>query len=587
MQMEKLGHFLFTYLRDRGVKHCFGIPGDYIIPLYVDLEATEGIEAVVATHEPCAAFSADAYGRQTGLGVLLATYGVGAFNALNGVAGAYAERSPLVVISGGPPRGYSHGSDLFEPLKHHVVRTPSDQLEVYQRVTDLALRIEAPEQAAPFIRRVVLHAERTKLPVYLEIPTDLMTAQIPVDGDADGAGANGAVGGTMDQEILAHAVQTFSDRMARAQRPVLLIGEEVSRYQLEPVIQRLMNTHGAPTAMTVLGKGALAEGQPGVLGVYAGVMTPDPDVRAMVEQADLVVMLGAKVTDVNCGVFTADLHRDRMLIAKTGWVGDGYRRYTAELPFPAFLQALVGSSPVQVDVSAPLPVLKAPGPAPAGQEAGISLMDRYLQVINDDLRADDVVVADTGDACYGSLFFRTQRLRGYLAPTFYNTMGFAVPAALGAQLAEPGSRPVVLVGDGAFQMTGLEMANMVRQGLDPIILLFNNGGFGMQRIFADGAFNDHGEWRYGRMTDLLGGGQSWQVKDPAELTAALASARDYRLGPSLIEVLLPKGVISTGLRIMGEALTREKQGSCPMSPAGAEACEHESKCAYCRAAVWR
>lgn len=583
MKLEKLGHHLFTYLRDRGVKHCFGIPGDYIIPLYADLEATEGIEAVVATHEPCAAFSADAYGRQTGLGVLLATYGVGAFNALNGVAGAYAERSPLLVISGGPPRGYNHGSDLFEPLKHHVVRTPSDQLEVYQRVTDLALRMESPKDAAPFIHRAAEHAVRAKLPVYLEIPTDMMTAQIPVDG----AKLSTRGGDATDRQILAHAVHTFSDRMAQAQRPVLLIGEEVSRYRLESAVLRLMRAQGALTAMTVLGKGALAEGQPGVLGVYAGVMTPDPDVRALVEQSDLVVMLGAKVTDVNCGVFTADLHRDRVLIAKTGWVGDGYRRYAAELPFPEFLQALVGSFPVQADRKEALPVLEAPGPAPAGQETKMSLMDHYLQTINDDLREEDVVVADTGDACYGSLFFRTRRQLGYLAPTFYNTMGFAVPAALGAQLADPEVRPVVLVGDGAFQMTGLEMANMVRSKLDPIIVLFNNGGFGMQRIFADGAFNDHGEWHYGRMVDFLGGGRSWQVKDPAALKAALAEAREYRSGPSLIEALLPKGVISTGLRIMGEALTREKKGSCPMAPAGAESCQHQSKCAYCRAAVWR
>lgn len=101
-----LGKYLFQYLRKKGVEHCFGLPGDYILPLYRALEDTEGIVPIIGTHEPCAAFSADAYARQRGLGVLLVTYGVGGFNALNGVAGAYAESSPLLIISGGPPSGY-------------------------------------------------------------------------------------------------------------------------------------------------------------------------------------------------------------------------------------------------------------------------------------------------------------------------------------------------------------------------------------------------------------------------------------------------------------------------------------------------
>jgi indolepyruvate decarboxylase len=145
----------------------------------------------------------------------------------------------------------------------------------------------------------------------------------------------------------------------------------------------------------------------------------------------------------------------------------------------------------------------------------------------------------------------------------------------------------VLVGDGAFQMTGLEFSNMVRLGLDPIVVLFNNDGFGMQRVFQDGAFNAIQSWDFQRVVDLVGGGRAWRVSSPEELDRALGEAEAFREGPSLVEVVYPKGVISTGLRLISQALLREKTGHCPLAPPGATSCEHAGQCGFCRAAIWR
>ncbi len=592
-----LGQFLFAYLRSLGVRHCFGLPGDYVLPLFKALEDTPGIEPVVATHEPCAAFSADAYGRLTGLGVLLVTYGVGGFNAMNGVAGAHAESSPLLVISGGPPLGSRPPDPLLAPAAHHFVKHLSSQLEAYRHITDLALRIESREAAAATIEQAASHALRVKRPVYLEIPTDLMTSETAVGTDSPpGAGlapaaeaprsagtelGDGGPGSrSTGPELLEQAVSLFLERIHAARDPVLYVGAEIGRYGLQPQVRRIMAARHAPVATSILGKGILNETEPGVLGVYAGVLSQTPTVRTLVEKADLVVTLGVKVTDVNCGAFTANLARDRILIAQSGWLGDGLQRFARDVPFAPFVRRLA-------ERIAPLDGPPAwPQVGPTHVSEGRTLMDRYLAVVNAHLDEQHVVVADTGDACYGSLFLTTQRDNGYLAPTFYNTMGFAVPAALGVQLADPGCRPVVLVGDGAFQMTGMEFSNLVAWGLNPIVILFNNCGFGMQRLFVDGAFNDIQPWDYGRIIDLVGGGRAWRVTNAGEMQDALRASLAFTGGPSLIEAIVDKGEVSTGLDLLGQALQREKTGVCPLNE-GDVPCRHEDQCAFCRAAIWQ
>lgn len=578
-EIKSLSQFLFSYLRDCGVKFCFGVPGDYILSLFKALEETPGIEAVVPTHEPGAAFSADAYGRISGLGVLMVTYGVGGFNAMNGVACAYAESSPLLVISGGLPTGTNVGENknLFTPDAHHFVKHSASQRDAYRNITDLDLRIESAETAAHTIIQAVTHAFKTKLPVYLEIPTNLMNAQIAVPDKIEELKYEDR---EIEMDILERTVSLFIERIETAQYPVILVGVEVGRYGLQDEILHMMKARNIPIATTILAKGIFDESREGILGVYAGVISQSTETRKIVEKSDLVIMLGVKVTDVNCGIFTADLKREKILIAKSGWIGDGYMRIGNDIPFATFITRLskkiipVNQAPTWPDIPQP--------------DLGSSdiLIDRYFSIINQFLDGNNVVIADTGDSCYGSLFMTIRRKNGFIAPTFYNTMGFAVPAALGVQLADPQCRPIVLVGDGAFQMTGFELSVIQKWGLNPIVILFNNKGYGMQRIFVDGPFNDIKEWDYTRIVDLVGGGKAWKVSTATEMEDTLKNAIKNKSGFSLIEALLPQKMVSTGLQLMGKALIREKKGICPFNEDN-KSCNHQHHCAFCRATIWK
>jgi len=574
MTKKILAEYLFTSLIERGVKHCFGIPGDYILPLYKTLEDMHGIEAIVGTHEPNSAFSADGYARINGLGVLLVTYGVGALNAMNGVACAYAESSPMLIVSGAPASNISDRDNLYSAQYHHEVKAIDSQIKAFEPITELCLKIEDPETAAETINLAITTAMSRRLPVYLEIPTNFFHATIPVHEVKEEK-----VSQKSDQ--VDKAVDYFIGKIESAERPVLQTGVEISRYRLQKNILKIIKSCQIPFVSTPLGKGTFPETTDNFLGVYAGILTPTVELRNFIEDSDLVVLLGTKITDINCGAFTADLKRDKTLIANTNYIGDDSTDFQ-NIPFESFIKRLSEKlSKKKLDKSQSIENILFDYKNSASQ------VDLYLNEVNQFLSEEHVIVADTGDSCYGSLFMNTKRENGYIAPLFYNTMGFAVPAAVGIQLADEGSRPVVLVGDGAFQMTGFEFSTMVKHKLNPIIIVFNNDGFGMQRLFQDGSFNTIGRWDYTQMTALVGGGKSFKASSPAELNNILQEVSDLKDEPCLIEVSVDKHEISTGLRIFSEAVLREKTGVCPLQLDDGKTCDHVYKCAFCKAPIWK
>ncbi len=316
-------------------------------------------------------------------------------------------------------------------------------------------------------------------------------------------------------------------------------------------------------------------------GVYAGVVSSSKDIRTFVEQADLVIMLGTKMTDVNCGIFTADIDQEKILIAKNGYAGSYTECVNDNLDFYRFITGFaqfINPKPVRHN-NLKIPPFQIPQTN--------SVMDQYLRIIEEHITKEHVIVADTGDSCYGSLAMRMKSDNSYFAPLFYNTMGYAVPASVGIQLAMPDKRPVVLVGDGAFQMTGMELSTSLRLGLNPIIIIFNNSGYGMQRVFQDGNFNTLTPWNYTSITKLIGGGIAQKVETVQNFQNTLQNAMQTKDSLFVIEALVPKGDISTGLKTFTDAAKREKTGICPFLENPDHVCSVSSSCGFCRASIWQ
>jgi len=305
-----MGQFLFEYLHRRGVRHAFGVPGDFALPTFAWLDKSK-IGSITMTHEPGAGFAADAYARLNGIGLVCVTYCVGGLNVLNPIAGAYAEKSPVVVVSGAPGRKDRER----DPLLHHKVKTFDTQRRVYEEVTAATAVLLDEERAAGEIVRCVEACLRQKRPVYIEVPHDMVDREIPVNLPAPQPHP------ASDPPTLRAALAETLELVRRAKKPVILAGVELHRFGLTDLAVRLAERLNIPIAADLLSKSAVAENHPLYLGVYGGAMSSDTAVRTYVESADAVLMLGTFITDMSMGIYTAKLDRSRTVLATTESIG--------------------------------------------------------------------------------------------------------------------------------------------------------------------------------------------------------------------------------------------------------------------------
>ena len=242
-----------------------------------------------------------------------------------------------------------------------------------------------------------------------------------------------------------------------------------------------------PIAADLLSKSAIPENHPLYLGVYGGAMSSDEHVRKYVESADLVLMLGTFITDMSMGFYTAKLDRRRTVLATTERVSVQYHRYDS-IQFRDFLEALAAAKIKPKHFKHPNPHA-LPEPLKKSERSQSLTMVDVFRILSLHLDERCCVIADIGDAIFGAVGIRSARQAQFIAPAYYMSMGFAVPASIGVALAAKNLRPYVLVGDGAFQMTGVEISTIVRLGLNPIIIVLNNDGYGTMRKIREGRFN--------------------------------------------------------------------------------------------------
>lgn len=535
-----VGGYLVTRLEQCGLGHVFGVPGDYVLPFY-DLLARSRLEVIGTCTEIGAGFAADAYARVSGLGAACVTYCVGGLNALNAVAGAYAEKSPLVLVSGAPGMGERARS----PLLHHKVRDFRTQLEIYERVTVAAAALEDPAEAPHRIDDALARCLATKRPVYLELPRDVVPRPCRAPGPLRLAAP------PRDPDATREAVAEALGMLRAARRPVVLAGVEIHRFGLQRRLLRFVERAGIPVAATLLGKSVVRETHPLYLGVYEGALGRE-DVRRAVESSDCVLILGAFMTDINLGVDSARLEVARSVNATSERVSIRHHHYEG-VPLAEFLARLTrGVRPrrrrpvnAAADGARFVPRPRAP-----------MTVRRFFRRLNAFLDDRSVVICDIGDSLFGAADLTIQRRTEFLSPAYYTSMGFAVPAALGVQLARPRLRPLVVVGDGAFQMTGQELSTIARHDLDPIVFVLNNRGYTTERFIHEGPYNDVHEWAYHRVPDLLGRGRGFDVHTEGDLEAALASARRTRGAFTIVNVRLDPLDRSAALERLGRRLGR-------------------------------
>ncbi len=539
----QIGEMLLQALKTHGAQEVFGIPGDFALPFFKVMEESRILPFYTLSHEPGVGFAADAAARYNGaIGVAAVTYGAGALNMVNAVAGAYSERSPLVVISGAPGKDECQ-NDL---LLHHQVKTVDSQFAIFREITCAQTRLDDPATATSEVARVLRECKEQCRPVLIEIPRDQVTteceeAQVLPPAPYSAAAVESCAAGILQ-------------KLQQAQSPTLLVGVEIRRFQLEDKVAELARRLNIPVATTFMGRGLLANSNAPLAGTYIG-MAGNSDVQKLVENSDGLFMLGVIISDTNFGISARRVADQDAIQADNRDVKIGYHCYH-NIPLAALLDALLQQTETLPAPAQPLSFPKPECPGFSIDDQPIMPMD-IAGAVNSMMRRHGSmpIASDMGDCLFTAMDMEYTELT---APGYYATMGFGIPAGLGMQ-ATSGERPLILVGDGAFQMTGWELGNCRRYGWDPIVLLFNNESWEMLRMFQpESEFNHLGQWQFASMAAGMGG-DGYRVSTRSELNQALETAVQTRGRFQLIEVMIEPGKLSPTLNRFVTSLRNKRQ----------------------------
>ena len=511
MRVLRTSEYLLERLADHNVVHIFGIPGDYVVPFFVDAEKN-GVSVVTTTHEPSAGYAADAYARIRGLGVAVATWGVGALNMVNAAAQAFAERSPVLFISGAPEAK----GRTADKLLHHEVKDWDSQLRVYKEVTCASANLTDQTQVCEQIDAVLDEVVRLKRPGYIEIPRDISKSDVEKRTTTQRAASRSLEFHDLLSKVTAQVVQLIN----QSKSPVIHAGVEIERFNLRSELIRFAKEANLPVTTSLLGKSAFPETHPNFAGIYMGAVGSQT-ARDLVENSDCVLMLGGFMTDLDSGLFTMRVLDENLILADASHVRVRGETYP-DITLPDLIQSLL-LSPGYKSRSLPRRKSEAKGtPALSNGLTSQMIIEELGNFIGDEM----VAVADVGDCLFSCVDLQVNR---FVAPAFYASMGFGVPAGIGVMLADPTRRPVVLVGDGGFQMTGVELCTARKLQQNPIVIVFDDGYYGtLRNIGPDLKSFELAHWDYAALAKALGcDGNS--VMTLSELRNSLGVALESKL----------------------------------------------------------
>jgi indolepyruvate decarboxylase len=520
---------VLSRLYDIGVKDIFGVAGDFAFPIHDAICYDRRLRWIGNCNELNAAYAADGYARIHGLAALSTAFGVGELGAISAIAGSCAERLPVFHLVGTP----ASRVQAAHRLVHHTLG--NGEFDLFYKMAEpvvCARAIMTPHNCIAETERLIAAALYHRRPVYMAFPADY--ADMLVTGDAGPLAAEP----TTDLVGLDAAVKAIVAAVAASTTACILPGILVARCGLRELATAVVDASGLPFATMLGDKGVLGETHPNYIGMYAGKLMNEP-VRAFVEGCDCVLSIGAMLTDVNTGAYTAQLDRSKSIDIMHHSVRVGSAIYN-DLQMKDVLIALAKQIP-RKNVSSPqVSGLGEPVGKPDDKITAEYLYPRWQRM----LRPGDILVADTGTSSLGLAGAQMPSGSTFQNQALWGAIGWATPAAFGAALSAPDRRTILITGEGALQMTAQEISQFHRFGLKPIIFVLNNDGYLIERLLCkdpDIYYNDIAQWRYDQLPEALGcdGWFTARVTTCGELDEAIRTAEACGTG-AYIEVVTDK-----------------------------------------------
>lgn len=540
-----IGDYLLDRLVDCGIDRLFGVPGDYNLQFLDRVIAHDALGWVGCANELNAAYAADGYARIKGAGALLTTYGVGELSALNGVAGSYAEHVPVLHIVGAPCTGSQQRGELL----HHTLGDGdfTHFARMSEQITCTQATLTA-ENACHEIDRVLSEMLTHHRPGYLMLPADVAKAKATPP-----ARSLTIEGPPADENQLA-GFREHAGQMLRSSRRVSLLADFLAqRYGLQDTLRAWVAKTPMACATMLMGKGLFDEQQRGFVGTYSGIASA-VSTREAIENADTIICVGTRFTDTITAGFTQHLPQERTIEIQPFAVRVG-DHWFSRIPMDQALGVLMTLS-TSLAAEWSMPACSAPEVACAA--SGPLTQENFWSTVQEQLRPGDIILADQGTAAFGVAALKLPSDATLLVQPLWGSIGFTLPAAYGAQTAAPGRRVVLIVGDGAAQLTIQELGSMLRDKQNPLILLLNNEGYTVERAIhgPEQRYNDIALWDWNRLPEAFAPdvpSRCWRVTDTQGLEDAIAdSVGSDKL--TLVEVMLPKMDIPDFLRAVTQAL---------------------------------
>jgi indolepyruvate decarboxylase len=525
-QAQSVADYIVERLAAEGIRHCFGVAGDYLFPICDAVERSAEIKWIGCANELNASYAADGYARIRGAAMLATTYGVGELSAMNGVMGAKAERSLVFHVVGMP--SYQH--QRVHKIAHHTLGDG-----VFGNFVELSgdaaccHAVINPDNCVVEMERVISEARRNHQPAYIAVPSDYAVTPVePADVQPIVPRSNEAA--------VQRAMAIIAERIAKAKSVVALPAFTISRLGLQKQARKAIEALGCPFSTTMMEKCVIDESHPQFVGMYAGAES-DPKARQIVEGAELVLDLGGvNLNDLNTAAYSDQLDLDRFITIGL----DDVRIGDEVIPgarLADVLSELAKLKPVSAPYRGKPPGLAPVNGSPSDKITMAALYPRYAAF----LRAGDTVVLETGSSSFGVSPTTLPDGVRVEAQVLWGSIGWATPAAFGIALADPGRRTILITGEGSHQLTANDIGAMGRFGANVIVFVLNNEGYLVERALEEKSnwtYNDLAPWKYAELPKALGC-SDWftaRVTTLGELDQAMKSARASKSG-AYIEVI--------------------------------------------------
>lgn len=562
--------YLLTRLKQLNVTDVFQIPGDYVKHFTQALEYFDGIKTIGATNELDAAYAADTYARKRGLAAVSLQYGVSTFSALNAIAGAYVERSPIVVISACPGADMRNQTDRYGMIFHHSTGNLDADQNVYSNVTVAAETLSTNAGAPEKIDNLLIQAITHKRPVYIACYKEVWAQPCPRPSSKPLQ----PLVIKSEAAALENAVEMAWQIITTAKNPLIWAGVEVLRHGLTGLLRQIIDASGIYYTTTTLGKSVLDEDPKTFIGTYSDAASVK-SVLDIVEKSDCIISLGTILTDDY--LWFMENKYEYMVLASTDQIRAGYFKYEG-VTMKDFMEALLKKFKTSKTPKYPLhmtppkwPVYPEPWKSNSDPQFNnkpeVITFNRFfehtMKFLQDQKMMNEVnLVFGVSCSLYVAANATGLKQGGFIGSAAWQCIGFETGAALGAQLGS-GKRSWTVAGDGGFMMVCQSLSTLARNNVNAVIFVMSNGVYAIEQVYVDvqafqpksgvpfDAFDILPKWDYAALAKAFGA-ESFQAKTVSDLKAILPKLKAIKGKPALVEIVIPQYDLPGQMKRLGE-----------------------------------